>query len=321
MGKIIADKNIEFITEFTFEDPDVFLNSIVYGGKLYEHFINTGAYIFRGQESAHYKLIPSVLRDNMPEIRHTHFRETKYATTDREQLAFEFDILREFYFKCDECGLYLPDNKRFRSGQFSFDDCGTITTDGEWLPEDLYDIAALAQHYGLPTRLLDWTYDINVAIYFAIQGLIKKQTFDGDDYISIWCMNASMNAWGSIEVALPDFPLRLIRPIYKYNPNMRAQKGLFSLWKIQYKANSHLEKDCRPLDELIDSFFETKEERFKNMFLYMPFLTCFKIRQNKENISGLYKFIKTNNTNSSTLFPGYAGVVDFLKYDRLHEYL
>lgn len=303
------------IYEESFEKSEDFLKDVVYGGRLYNHFI-TGDYVFRGQKSAHFALVPSVLRNRCMDVMHSHFNNPRITVTDREQLAFEFDILREFYLKCDECGLYLPENKRFRDGQFSFDDCGTITKDGIWLPEDLYDIAALAQHYGLPTRLLDWSYDIKIAIFFAISELIINDIYDDEDYITIWNLNISINTWLTFEIALPDFPLHIIRPIYKYNPNLKAQKGLFSLWNINYQAEAQQTKNCSPLDQLIVSYFDTKEPRFKNA-LSKPLLSCLKIRQTRDNIKILYQYIKNSDINYSTLFPGYSGVVKYLKNDRI----
>ena len=40
------------------------------------------------------------------------FLPPQKCITDREQFAYEFDILREFYYQCDKCGLYLPDIKK-----------------------------------------------------------------------------------------------------------------------------------------------------------------------------------------------------------------
>lgn len=308
----------ELIKEYTFENSCDFLKIISYKGMLYQHLCHN-SFAYRGVSSDNFRLIPSVLRKTSKHALHSHFRDFTQNKTLREQVAYEFDILREFYYKCDEQGLYIPENKRFRGGIFSFDDCDTITKDGLWLPEDLYDITALAQHYGIPTRLLDWTYDINIAIYFAIMGLYEENiTINEDDFINIWAININHQTWLTISLIYSDFPLKIIRPIYKYNPNLQAQKGLFTLWEIYYKANGSQEINSDTLDDSIRSYFNRKEKKIENCILIPPFMFCFKIRQTRKNILELYQYIKGNNIDSSILFPGYNGVAKYILSDRIH---
>ena len=39
----------------------------------------------------------------------------------------------------------------------------------DFIPQSDWDFLALAQHHGLPTRLLDWTYGALSGVYFAVE--------------------------------------------------------------------------------------------------------------------------------------------------------
>jgi len=54
--------------------------------------------------------------------------------------------------------------------------------------EDTLELLALMQHYGAPTRLLDWTYSFYVATFFAVEE-------PGESY-EVWALNAN---WFSVE--------------------------------------------------------------------------------------------------------------------------
>lgn len=55
-----------------------------------------------------------------------------------------------------------------------------------------HSLAALAQHHGIPTRLLDWSYDARKAAYFACQGVHEDDLVDKNERLALFAINPFM---------------------------------------------------------------------------------------------------------------------------------
>jgi hypothetical protein len=156
--------------------------------EFFQAHTSDGLWLFRGQRAAKWPPQPGLFRAERRVPHEPTAAGGTAANDDTEQT-----MLRKFK---DATRLLLPIEPR---------------TEWEWL--------ALAQHHGLLTRLLDWTRNPMVALYFAVH-----KAHDGDS--AVWCLRPRAT------VKLMDKPSAHKRVVLVYlphvSPRIGVQKGVFT---------------------------------------------------------------------------------------------
>ena len=103
----------------------------------------------------------------------------------------------------------------------------------EYQPKTKWDLIALAQHHGLPTRLLDWTYSALTALWFAV----KDPPFEDDGEIEngvVWLLIPEQKDFDldtSLAEPLGNSLTKIFRPNF-VSKRISSQAGVFTIHKI-----------------------------------------------------------------------------------------
>lgn len=214
--------------------------------------------------------------------------------------------LRLFYILASRQGLDLPSQMTDRNLLID-PSCFVISAvDGDETTNGAHlELAAIAQHYGFPTLLLDWTLDPLCALYFAVHGLLEHLAEGDGRYdlrngsFSIFALNAS-----KFDLTKPEVLIRTYT--HHSNKNLIEQRGLFT-----YVYRNSLD-DKRTILEAVDEL-EVREPHIEsgNTVEGEPVLIKLNIRYSE--VIEAMDYLKQKFKTSDTFFPGYEGIVMAMK--------
>ena len=205
---------------------------------------NFGDIVFRGQSNANWHLVPSAFGPNTS----LGYREVLRVgpSPDRtEQARGEFYAVREFLKLADQVGLPVPGDSHI------FRDSGDPYALFEaWPPLDTLPTLAIAQHHGVPTRLLDVTYDAYTAAFFAVLGPVKAESEQSPDLsIAVWAIDIRVVRLIEGYEASRSVRIQEVTVPRANNPNLHAQHGMFLI--DSDASYSQAEGGYVPLEDVI----------------------------------------------------------------------
>lgn len=155
-------------------------------------------YLFRGQGDEQWELVSSFDR----------WFRGRNINVNRANKANKADISREFLsiFKSLSEGQPIPSSV--------------------W--EDEVLTLAVAQHYGVLTRLLDWTESPYIAAFFAFAGVVNKKLESAN--VAVWCLDRTSVIWTG------EYGAEILEVPSYGNERLRNQRGKFTRLKAPYDS-------------------------------------------------------------------------------------
>lgn len=266
-------------------------------------------WIYRGESSARYTLLPSALRKEGRNKLQLFSRVKNTSGLVFGTAGEEFSAIVGFYERANYQGLYVPHLKTLQTHHGIIRHAMLDFIKNKKINPEYYELISLAQHYGIPTRFLDWTEEFYVAFFFAFRNAIYKIYKSAIEYkhgeitsdkVVIWALNR-----GQLQINNGPDPLLFITPCYNNNPNLAAQKGTFTYHDQSLDFDTKIDKlPIQPLDEFI-----------KNMPDKYIFPVLYKLTLPYDKVPEGFMHIRKVGYTYSKIFPGYASSCKKLEDD------
>lgn len=149
---------------------------------------------YRGQQKAEYDLLPSLFRSETLKAYAKSF-DQRMPSNDAHRHEMIMRLESDVYFEFASHSSHLEDS-----------------------PRSAWDILFLMRHYGLPSRVLDWSECLGVAVHFATMGQPNKMNS------ALWILNPyAMNeiSWKSRDTVLPQYLIEVLRGPSKLHDTRR----------------------------------------------------------------------------------------------------
>ena len=225
----------------------------------------------------------------------------------------ESGLVHTFAQIVDDHGLVVPgDNHASRDGRMRDTNLGLEPT--LFPPPSEVAIFGLAQHHGIPTRLLDWTRKPFIGAYFAAQPVAQRRASGSRPletecpYFSIFAVRRS--AAEACETLDPE--IHFLTVPSATNSNLHAQDGVFSLVQpLSEPGDAPLPAIDEVLIKHAERIWERDNGRWQSLF---PLLVEFRIPVREARV--VMHTLRNMGVTAASIYPGLDGVARSIMKER-----